>query len=68
VRTRMFPFAGPRFTFFQHLGFGVLQGPRIAHSLFGRLFIQKERPPSYFQPQLWRSPSVQLWQVTGDAL
>jgi hypothetical protein len=66
LRQRAFHAQGPEFHWFSPQGFGVLQDPRLARSVFSRAFVLKAVAPEYFRPaQLW-SGTFQIWEVRGD--
>lgn len=56
----------PAFTLFNDLKLGVLYDPRLAESIFGRLYLGGEIPEKYFSPVLNNPRIGQLWRVTGD--
>ena len=68
VDARRYPQQGPEFHYFALQGFGVLQDPSLAASVFSKAFVLKAVARSYFQPARVWAGSVQLWRVRGDAL
>ncbi len=49
-------------------GFGALEDPAISNSVFNKLFLRHINPRPYFTPVVLRTPSFQIWKVTGDRL
>ncbi len=49
-------------------GFGALEDSAIAESVFNKLFIRHINARPYFSPVSLRTPSYQIWKVTGDRI